>query len=96
MNAKKLVSTQHVKYIETLSRIQNLSLLHQLNNSVDGAGESSELASNTADSYPMGGASELTRPVVEPVKPAEPVVAEPSGTHFNALSRQTQAISSRP
>jgi hypothetical protein len=35
MDDKMVVNTQHVKYIETLSRIQNLSLLNQSNSSVD-------------------------------------------------------------
>jgi hypothetical protein len=70
MDDKKVVNTQHVKYIETLSRIQNVSLLNQLNCSVDGAVENTGLASDTAD---------IPEPprhdVVEPVKPtvAEPV-----------------------
>jgi hypothetical protein len=58
MNDKKVVITQHVKYIEVLSRTQNLSLLNQLNCSIDGAIEDIGLASNTADIYPMGGTSE--------------------------------------
>jgi hypothetical protein len=44
MDDKKVVNTQHVKYIETLSRIRNISLLNQMNSSVDGAVEISGLA----------------------------------------------------
>ncbi len=39
MDEKKVVNTQHVKYIETLSRIQHLSLLNRLNSSIDRAVE---------------------------------------------------------
>jgi hypothetical protein len=62
MDDKKVVNTQHVKYIETLSRIQNLSLLNQLNSSIDGAVEDAGLASNTTNNNPMGGAPELSTP----------------------------------
>jgi hypothetical protein len=51
MDDKKVVNTQHVKYIETLSRIQNLSLLNRFS-SIDGTVEDTGSDSNTTDSYP--------------------------------------------
>ncbi len=81
MDDKKVVNTQHVKYIETLSRIQNLSLLNRLNSSIDGAVEDTGSASNTMDSYPMAGVPEPSMPdpstPAEPTAPTEPAVARP-------------------
>ena len=74
MDDKKAVNTQHVKYIETLSRIQNLNLLNRLS-SVDGTVEDTGSASNTTDSYPMGGAQEPS--TAELTTPTEPAVARP-------------------
>jgi hypothetical protein len=76
MDDKKVVNTQHVKYIETLSRIQNLSLLNRLNSSIDGTVEDTGSVSNKTNSYPMDGAPEPSTPA-EPTAPTEPVVARP-------------------
>jgi hypothetical protein len=72
MDDKKAVNTQHVKYIETLSRIQNLSLLNRFSG-IDGTVEDTGSASNTTDSCPMGGAPEPSTAA----EPTEPTVVQP-------------------
>ncbi len=52
MDDKKLINTQHVKYIETLSRGQNSSLLHPVDGHLDGTVDDTGLATDIADSHP--------------------------------------------
>jgi hypothetical protein len=53
VNDKKVVVTQHVKYIETLSRAQNFSLLTPTAPSVISPLESTGSATSPADSHPV-------------------------------------------
>ena len=75
MDDKKVVNTQHVKYIETLSRAQNMNLLTPTSNTTEAAdaaaqdaaddvpdtGLATSAASDTG-SYPVGGASQPAQP----------------------------------
>jgi hypothetical protein len=54
MDDKKVVNTQHVKYIETLSRTRNSSLL----NPVEGGFDDTRLAPATTNSHPVVEVSE--------------------------------------
>ncbi len=63
MDDKKVVTTQHVKYIQTLSRAQNLTLLTSFSGSSNGGNDSfidvegdTGHATGIADSSPVGGA----------------------------------------
>ena len=60
MDDKKVVTTQHVKYIETLSRAQIYSLLRLGNDCIDASVDGAGLV--TAAHQPMGGASESLEP----------------------------------
>jgi hypothetical protein len=78
MDDKKVVVTQHVKYIETLSRAQNFSLLTPTATSIDPL-SSTGSATSPADSHPVGGASEPSTPpaAIEQSTPPVEEAAEP-------------------
>ncbi len=57
MDDKKIVTTQHVNYIEALSCAQNYSLLHPANDRIDDTVDGTGLVTATAANQPMGGAS---------------------------------------
>jgi hypothetical protein len=57
MDDKKIVNTQHVKYIEKLSSAQNSSLLNPDEGSIDDTVNGTGLASAIADNRPVDGAS---------------------------------------
>jgi hypothetical protein len=63
MDNKKVVNTQHIKYIETLSHAQKLYLLIQFDSSVDDIVDNADLATGTADNYLVDGASHPQNPL---------------------------------
>ncbi len=56
MDDKKVVNTQHDKYIETLPRTQNSSLLHSVEGSVDGDSDNTGPSTYVTGSRPGVGA----------------------------------------
>jgi hypothetical protein len=66
MDDKKVVNTQHVKYIETLSREQNSSLL--LTSADDGVVDYTGPTISATSSRPVGGATQ---------QPSKPIQEEP-------------------
>jgi hypothetical protein len=90
MDDKKVINTQHVKYIETLSRAQNHSLLSDGESNVAGSEEVTGLAPATADSHPVGGASAPTTPTAD--EPVEPPAVERMTTRTSDKRKPTRRL----